>query len=787
MQPQRRTKVTNGFLKYLWLCALLWQGSASPTLAQKQLAPLPVKEAINTLNLPMFTPIDLSPDGKSVAYILRDSNRKAQAKTFRSPEELERRGIPRSVDFCDIWITNTITGRTKNLTQGQGTSWAPRWSPNGKYLAFYSDREGSPALWIWDRGSGTLRKGSVAIVRTRLETTIPLWTPDSKKIVIRVLQENKTLNNVTSPNTPAIATGTSDEQLKEPGSTVVLFSSRPANTNHNQENKTVNFNPAPFTCDLAVVDLETGKTKRIARSIPADCFWLSPDGANVAVLIYKGRQSYKTLQNLFDLSIVSLLNGETRTVVSNFGSDVLIPVSWSPKGDYLAYMTYGPTVRNDCWIVSASRGEPRNITPGEHPHFDGTLVYRGPLWDATGENVYLLSTTSLWRASVTKEKTTQIATIANRTLRDLISHDGRTIWTMKNADVVLVLTRNEETKQEGFYRINLSTGKFEKLLEENKNYGFVPQLRTSISSDQRRLIYTSQSAAEPEEIWTIDVDDFSPRRVTHINPVFDRYVLGEGRMIEFRTLNGQTAHGAVLLPAGYTPEKRYPLIVYQYPGSPWSIYGNLFGLSQFTAMVENWQFFATRGYAVLVPDVPARSETYMRDIAAAVLPAVDKVIELGIADPERIGITGQSNGGYGVLSVIVQTNRFKAAVDRMGVGNLISHYTQMSESGQSIYTGEMVRRTGGSLWEKRDKFIENSPIFFFDQVHTPLLIIQGTEDRQVVVARSDEVFVSLRFLGKEVEYARYTGESHGVSEWTFANQVDYLNRVIAWFDRWLKN
>jgi dipeptidyl aminopeptidase/acylaminoacyl peptidase len=177
----------------------------------------------------------------------------------------------------------------------------------------------------------------------------------------------------------------------------------------------------------------------------------------------------------------------------------------------------------------------------------------------------------------------------------------------------------------------------------------------------------------------------------------------------------------------------------------------------------------------------------MKDIVSAVLPALDKVIELGIADPERLAVTGQSNGGYGVLSLIVQTNRFKAAVDRTGPGNLISAYTQMTETGVSAYTGEMVVRTGGSLWEKREKFIENSPIFYFDRVQTPLLIIQGTSDTQNMVGRSDEVFVSLRFLGKEVEYARYKGESHGTVEWTFANQVDYLNRVIAWFDLWLKS
>jgi len=448
-------------------------------------------------------------------------------------------------------------------------------------------------------------------------------------------------------------------------------------------------------------------------------------------------------------------------------------------------MTVGPAVKNDCWVIPVSGGEPRNVTQGEHPVFDSTILYRGPLWDAGGENIYLLSKSSLWRASLRDGSSTQIATIAGRTLRHILSHNGRTIWTSPPGVAVIVVTRDADNK-EGFYKITLSTGNSEKLLEEAKSYGFAPSLRTALSPDGHHLVYTSQSAAEPEDIWAVDTQQFRARRLTHVNPIFDRYVMGETRRIEWQTLNGQTAHGALLLPAGYTAGKRYPLIVYQYPGGMWSTYGNLFGLSVFASAVENWQFFATRGYAVLMPDVPARPESYMKDIAAAVLPGVDKVIELGICDPERVGVTGQSNGGYGVLSLIVQTNRFKAAVDRMGPGNLISQYTQMSENGTSVYTGEMVQRTAGSLWEKREKFIENSPIFYFDRVQTPLLIIQGTADQQVMAARSDEVFVSLRFLGKEVEYARYAGEPHGVSEWSFPNQVDYLNRVIAWFDRWLK-
>src|SRR5690349_10809651 len=163
--------------------------------SQKQLAPLPVKEGLKTFNLSMFTPLDLSPDGKLVAYVLQDTTRKAETKAPRSAQELERAGIPSRVDYCDVWISATASGTSKNLTQGRGTSWAPVWSPNGKYLAFYSDRDGLPALWLWERESGSMRKASNAIVRTRTETTIPRWTPDSTKLLIRVLPTGMTIGD----------------------------------------------------------------------------------------------------------------------------------------------------------------------------------------------------------------------------------------------------------------------------------------------------------------------------------------------------------------------------------------------------------------------------------------------------------------------------------------------------------------------------------------------------------------------------------------------------------------
>ncbi|HSE26122.1 MAG TPA: hypothetical protein VLB68_30920, partial [Pyrinomonadaceae bacterium] len=267
---------------------------------QKQLAPLPVKEALKTLNLSMFTPLDVSSDGKVVAYVLQDTNRKARTKTPRSAQDLERSGIPSRADYCDVWIADTASGVSRNLTKGQGTSWAPVWSPNGKYLAFYSDRDGLPALWVWERTSGTMRKASNAIVRTRTETAVPRWTPDSKKLLIRVLPKGMTISDAEALRNKSPTETDSSHASKEPRSTVVLFSSKATNSAQNEKETKDSLASA---ADLAVVDLETKETKHIASRVGTEGYWLSPDGTNVAVLNFKRRVSQSNLQSLFDLVV----------------------------------------------------------------------------------------------------------------------------------------------------------------------------------------------------------------------------------------------------------------------------------------------------------------------------------------------------------------------------------------------------------------------------------------------------------------------------------------------------
>jgi len=138
--------------------------------------------------------------------------------------------------------------------------------------------------------------------------------------------------------------------------------------------------------------------------------------------------------------------------------------------------------------------------------------------------------------------------------------------------------------------------------------------------------------------------------------------------------------------------------------------------------------------------------------------------------------------------LIVQTTRFKAAVEDAGPSNLVSYYSQLRKSGVTNYyiglTEAGQGAGGGTPWQFRDHYIENSPFFFLDRVKTPLLIIAGALDTTVPPEQGEEVFVGLRRLGTEVTYVEYADEGHVITK--PANLIDYWTRIVSWFDTHLK-
>ena len=125
---------------------------------------------------------------------------------------------------------------------------------------------------------------------------------------------------------------------------------------------------------------------------------------------------------------------------------------------------------------------------------------------------------------------------------------------------------------------------------------------------------------------------------------------------------------------------------------------------------------------------------------------------------------------------------------RAGFGDLVGLYGYLARAGTNQFTSWLEQgqgRMGDTPWGARERYIENSPLFYLDRVQTPLLIIHGAADPPLVYS-ADQVFTGLRRLGKRVDYARYDSEDHWEADWSLSNQVDYMTRVLAWFDQFLK-
>jgi dipeptidyl aminopeptidase/acylaminoacyl peptidase len=755
--------------------------------AQPQLRPLGIEEALSTLSLAVRMPIDLSPDGEWVAYTLADASRNESTGDVRY-RYFSRTGAFQEAAGCDIWITNVRTGESRNLTGGEGTSWGPIWSPDARHLAFFSDRGGTAHLWIWDRASGSLREVDTVIPRPFFGFAGVRWTDDSRKVLLKALPEGLTVESAADLFDEAPPA----EAAKASGVTAVVFDASTPTPAADGPSTEVDRDGAAYAVrylsDVALVDIATGAVERLARDVRAVGYWVSPDANHVAYTTVTGVRR-NTQDVLYDIVLVSVADGSSRTLANDLRMNYGITVSWSPDGSLLAIATGDSQLGTPGEVFVApvnEPGEPQKISNGEHPSI--STDYRAPLWDARGEFVYFPTRDALWRASVRSAQMEHVVTVPDHDVIDVLApanNIGR-FWSPDGGRSLVVVTVDRTTRKSGFWKVDLQSKTAAPALEEEKYYGGSTLYRADVSSDARTIVYTAESATTGEDLWVTDESFRTPRRITHINPQTDNVVLGTSRLISWQKADSTTLYGALLLPAGYEEGKRYPLIVRPYAGSMLS--RNVFRFGGNGAGVDNMHILTTRGYAVLLPDVPQRVGTPMRDIADAVLPGLDKAIELGIADPDRLGVTGHSYGGYSTLSLIVQSPRFKAAVSSAGPGNLSSRYGAMRPGGVagSIGWSETGQgRMGGHIWEYRDRYIENSPLFFLDRVETPLLMVHGGIDESVRPSEPEEVFIGLRRLGKPVVYVRYDGEGHWQGTWGRENVVDYWNRMINWFDTYL--
>jgi dipeptidyl aminopeptidase/acylaminoacyl peptidase len=768
----------------LFVACALWAITVPHTTMAQAAKPLLVEDDLRTLEFGELMPVGLSPDGKWLAYTVKNNQRSRRV----SLDTWARSGIRDVFTGTDIYILNVETGVSKSLTSGNGDNFMPVWSPDGRYLAFLSDRDGSQQLklWVWDLARREVKKVSDLNIRQFGQIE---WSSDAQRLIAPVFPANISVEDYVKKLTANFESESASTDGKVPGSTVILYQPNSDGAAGDQTGKSDPWNLNVYLRDLASIDVTSGRATVIVRGQRIAKFLVSADGSRIAYTVPKRFEKPGSQQILFDLVMRTLSTGEDQVVASEIRLNYDgTPFSWSPDGRHLVYRTYGVgESTNDCYVVGVSGENERNITAmPAHQQWPKSA----PLWDAKGEKVFFVSSGALWVAGIDQSKAVEVGRIPGRQITHIIPKSRNLLWTPDGGTSTIVLTHDDLGKQDGFYKVDLITGKSVKLLENGHCYtceNAAASQYTAVSGDQQHIFYFAEDAEEDSDLWTSDSQFRDRRRLTHLNSQFDKYKMGRARLINWLSDDGERINGALLLPADYQEGSQYPLIVWVYGGSSRSNDFDHFGLEGSGPF--NMQLFATRGYAVLVPDIPQQLGTPMADLAKTVLPGVNKLIEMGIADPNRLGLMGHSYGGYSTLGLIVQTKRFKAAMEADGMADLIGQYGQMAKSGAAFGTSLTEQGQGllgGTPWQFLSRYIENSPIFYLDRVETPLMIVHGSEDIVVAPFLGDELFVGLRRLGKKVEYARYEGEEHGPSYWSYANQVDLCNRMIVWFDRYLK-
>lgn len=309
----------------------------------------------------------------------------------------------------------------------------------------------------------------------------------------------------------------------------------------------------------------------------------------------------------------------------------------------------------------------------------------------------------------------------------------------------------------------------------------------SLSKDGNRAAVLCHSPGHPFDVFTIAADDLELRRLTNSNPWLDEVKLAKQEIVKYKARDGLELEGLLIRPLNEEPGKRYPLVLIVH-GGPESHFQN----GWITRYAEPGQLLAANGFAVFYPNYRGStgrgvefSKKGQSDYAGGefddLVDAIDHLVEIGLVDKEKVGVTGGSYGGFAsAWCATKHTDRFAASVMFVGISDLVSKFgtTDIPNEMYLVHARKMP-------WDDWAFFKERSPISYAEQAHTPLLIMHGKDDPRVHPSQSMELYRYLKTLGKvPVRLVFYQGEGHGNRK--AAARLDYSMRLLRWMQHYLQ-
>ncbi|MEX0649076.1 MAG: S9 family peptidase [Balneolaceae bacterium] len=453
----------------------------------------------------------------------------------------------------------------------------------------------------------------------------------------------------------------------------------------------------------------------------------SPDGSRVAV----SAAPTPEVDDFYMSQQVFVVDYQTREVVAEINNEGKIgQIEWSPDGSRIAIRAasnINDPIDGRILIVSAEGGTPEIIDR----EFEGK--YEHISWTDSNEILFLASR-------------------GTSSLLGTISADG-------------------SGKQSIF---------------ESDNHA----ISTFSRSGNGVLSIVASTPEHPNELFLLDLNGMNaqPERITSSNPWLDEVELGRQEVVSYTTRDGTfDIEGILIYPTGYNQGEPVPVITVVH-GGPESHYTN----GWLTNYSSPGQMGAAKGYAVFYPNYRGSTGrgiefafSSQADLAGSefddIVDGIDYLIDQGIADEERIGVTGGSYGGYASAWMSTYySDRFAASVMFVGISNNLSKWGT-SDIPEELYHVHSRTR----IWEDWQKMLERSPVYYVDRAETPILIMHGADDTRVHPAQSLELYRHLKVRKPDlpVRLVWYPGEGHGNTR--ASSRYDYSHRMLQWFDTYL--
>jgi dipeptidyl aminopeptidase/acylaminoacyl peptidase len=648
---------------------------------------------------------EISPDGNHVVFCVQRVDKKTEKK------------------YSNIWVVPTDRGSARQFTYGEWTDRQPKWAPDGREIAFISNRkdEEQEQIYIMPFYGGEAQK----ITDFKGEIRSFEWSPDGRNFICGFRKKDK--DEIEREK---------DEYKKKLG-----IVSRHITRAFFKEDE-LGLLPKE-RWHIWIVNSKNGKTLQFTDSYIFDEHeprW-SPDGRKI--IFYSNRSEDPDLDpDEIDIFIISVESKEIKKIKTPPGPKEH-PV-FSPDGRWIAYSGIEGKNKhwklNSLWVVSSDGKEKaKNLTK----KFDFNVGFdtindikvksfnMPPVWSKDSKNIYFL-----------------------------VSHHGNT------------------------YLKSISrTGKKESLKTIVGDDGVISFF--NIDNKEKNLAYFHANMKNAGEIWVSDLKKCISKKLTHINErLFNNIDLGDIEELHFKGADDNDLHGWILKPPGFDKRKKYPSIL-EIHGGPRVQYGNFF-MHEFFYLAANGYvvYFCNprggRGYG------ERHSKSIWNNWGTVdyedLMTWADYIEKKPYIDKKRMGVTGGSYGGYMTNWIIGQTDRFKAAVTQRSVSNLISMW-----GSSDFNWWIQAEFGGKSPWEHSDNYWRQSPMKYIGNVKTPTLVIHSENDLRCAVEQGEQIFVALKKLGVDTEMVRFPDEPHGLSRGGRTDRrVERLKHILRWFDRYLK-